>query len=66
MIETLHREIIRTALPGASKRECPGGYVAYIGKHIDDGRCAVVYVHHNTDQRIHDMTWKQVREFVLA
>lgn len=61
---TLEQQIIDEALPGFSKRECPGGFTAYIAKPIE-GRAHVEYVHCNTDRRIHMMVHNQVREMVL-
>lgn len=62
---TLEQKILRDALPGFSKVDCPGGFVAYVAKR-DDGKNRVEYVHSNTHQEIHRITHNRVRALAIG
>lgn len=65
-METLEQTIIRTALPGFSVRECPGGFTAYVAKPEGGRRPWVSYVHRNTHGAIHTMTHNRVRLYAIG
>lgn len=62
---TLEQTIISEAPLGFSKRECPGGWIAYVAKPI--GRLPLVrYVHTNSAEAIHRIVHNQVRLLLFA